>query len=314
LFVFVLAVLPARADQYPAGPIRMVVPFPPGGVVDVAARIFAEKLRNILGQPVLIESRPGASGTLGAQTVARATPDGYTLLFSSCDLITISSLKPQVGFDPKTQLLPITIVGSNPLALVANADVPFNDVKGFLQAAKASPQALQYGTPGVGMINQVVGEWIASAAHIKLSHIPFRGGSGAANAIAVGDVPLGIVSPPAVYPALVDLGRIKIIAVTSLTRPSFEPSSWATLAESGLQIDATNWLAVFAPAGTPDAIVSRLDQALSLVLLDEMLRKRMIDIGLNPEHLDPAASAARIRADTARYDQIIKDTGIRVEQ
>jgi tripartite-type tricarboxylate transporter receptor subunit TctC len=292
----------------------MIVPFLPGGGIDLAARIVGQKLGDILGQQIAIENRGGASGTIGAEAAARAAPDGYTIVFTDSDLVTIPSLLPRMNFDPDKDLLPITMVTSNPLIIVASASAPFSNVKELLDAAKTSPTALAYGTPGTATINRVVGEWIAVAAHIKLLNIPYMGGSELANAIAADEVPLGIVSPAAVYPGLVDAGKIKVIAQTGTQRASFLPSSWPTLAESALPINATLWLGLFAPAGTPDAIVSRLDQAMGQILQDDFVRKRMNNFGIGPEHIAKAAFAERIRADRTRYEEIIRQTGVRIEQ
>lgn len=315
--ILALALLPAihaaRADDYPTKAIRLIVPFPPGGGIDVAARIFQEKLGSILGQQIIIENRPGASGAVGAQFVSKAEPDGYTLLFCAGDFITIPQLMPQMTFSPAKELLPVAMVTNSPMILVASGSAPFSDVKGFLAAAKASPNGLSYATPGQGTVNNVIGQWIAVSAHIKMLQIAYRGGPAAAAGIAAGEVPVGIVQPPAVYPGLVDAGKIKVIALTGAKRPDFVPASWPTLAENGLPIDATLWLGMFAPLKTPEAIVARIDRAISQIVQDPDIRKRMNDAGINPEHIGPAAFAEKIRSDTARYDAIIQQAGMRFE-
>ena len=197
----------------------------------MVARIFQQKLGDILGQQIVIENRPGASGAVGAQLVAKADPDGYTLLFCAGDFITIPQLMPQMTFSPMKELVPIAMVTSNPMVLVASGNAPFSDLKGFLEAAKANPNGLAYATPGQGTVNNVVGQWIAVSAHIKLLHVAYRSGPAAVEGIAAGDVPLGIVQPPAVYPGLVNAGKIKVIALTGAQRPDFLPSTWPTFAE-----------------------------------------------------------------------------------
>jgi tripartite-type tricarboxylate transporter receptor subunit TctC len=304
----------AHADDYPNKTIRMIVPYPAGGGVDVVARIFQERLGDILGQQIVIENRPGASGAVGAQFVAKADPDGYTLLFCAGDFITIPRLMPQMTFSPMKELEPIAMVTSSPMILVASGDAPFSDIKGFLETAKANPNGLAYATPGQGTVNNVVGQWIAVSAHIKMLNVAYRSGPAAAEGIATGDVPLGIVQPPAVYPGLVDAGKIKVIALTGAQRPDFLPPTWKTLAESGLTIDSTIWLGMFAPLGTPNAIVTQLDRAISQIVQDAGIRKRMNDTGINPLHIGPAAFAERIRSDTVRYDAIIQQAGMHFEQ
>lgn len=315
VFVALLAAASfAQAQTYPSRPIRMIVGFPPGGVVDVAARIVGDRLGALLGQPVVIDNRPGASGTLAAGMIVKAVPDGYTLFLCPGDLITLATLKPHMDFDPGAQLVPVAMISSNPLVVVANAKAPYNSIKEMLDTARASPRALEYATPGPGTENHVVGEWIATAAQIKLLHVPYGGGAAAGNGVAAGVVPLGIFSPPVVYPALVDAGKVKVLALTGKDRPPFLPASWPTLMESGVPIDSTNWLGVFAPPSTPDQIVTRIDAALAEALQDATVQKRMNDFGMAPKHLGTAAFAAAIRADAATYARIIRETGIQVER
>jgi tripartite-type tricarboxylate transporter receptor subunit TctC len=304
----------AQAQTYPTRPIRMIVGFPPGGVVDVAARIVGDRLATLLGQPVVVENRPGASGTLAAGMAVKAAADGHTLFLCPGDLITLAALKPHMDFDPGTQLLPVAMISSNPLVVVANASAPFNGVKEVLDAARTSQRALEYATPGPGTENHVVGEWIAAAAHIKLLHVPFNGGAAAGNGVAAGFVPLGIFSPPVVYPALIDAGKVKVLALTGKDRPPFLPASWPTLIESGVPVDSINWLGVFVPLSTPDEIVTRIDAALAAAVQDATVRKRMNDFGMTPRHLGTAGFAAFIRADTATYARIIRETGIHIER
>ena len=303
----------AQADSYPSRPIRMIVGFPPGGVVDVAARIVGDRLGTLLGQPVVVDNRPGASGTLAAGLAMKAAPDGYTVFLCPGDLITLAVLKPHMDFEP-TQLQPVAMISSNPLVVVANAQAPFNTMKEMLDAARTSPRALEYATPGPGTENHVVGEWIATAAHIKLLHVPYSGGAAAGNGVAAGFVPLGIFSPPVVYPALIDAGKVKVLALTGKDHPLFLPASWPTLIESGVPVDSTNWLGVFVPPGTPDDIVTRIDAALAAAVQDSTVRKRMNDFGMTPKHLGSAAFVSFIRADSATYARIVRETGIHIER
>jgi tripartite-type tricarboxylate transporter receptor subunit TctC len=311
---FVVAAQRAAADEYPAKPIRLIVPYPAGGGVDLVARIFQQKLSEILGQQIIIENRPGASGAVGAQVVAKAEADGYTLLFCAGDFMTIPQLMPQMTFSPLKELLPVAMVTDSPMVLVAGGDAPFGDIKGVVEAANANPNGLAYATPGQGTVNNVVGQWIAVTANIRMLHVAYRSGAAAAEGIAGGEVPLGVVQPPAVYPGLVEAHKIKVIALTGMHRPDFLPPTWPTLAESGLPIDATIWLGLFAPIETPAPIVDRLDAAIAQLVQDGGVRKRMNDAGIAPEHLGPAPFGERVRADTAHYDAIIRQAGMKFEQ
>jgi tripartite-type tricarboxylate transporter receptor subunit TctC len=311
LAVLLLAAAGVRGQDYPSQPIRFIVPFLAGGGADVAARILGQKLSEAFGQQIIIENRAGAGGVIGANAAASAPPDGYTFLFGPGDFVTRPSLMPQMTFDPQKDLVPVAMVSSNPMLVVAGAHAPFNNVKELIAAAKAQPQGISYASPGTATINHVAGEWLAAEAGIKLVHVPYRGGGAAANGIAAGDVSLGVVSPPVVQ-ALIDTRAVKVIALTGKERPPSLPPSWPTLVENGLDIDAVFWVGLFAPTGTPDAVISRLDQETAKALQDETVRKRMVDAGLDPTYVHHAAFVERIRAEAARYDGIIRRTGIRV--
>ena len=211
----------ARADDYPTRPIHLIVSYPAGGVADVTARIIGQRLGEMFGQQIIVENRPGASGTVAANVVAKSSPDGYTLLLTPGDFIVMPSLAPQMAFDPSKDLVPIAMVTSTPLIVVANIDAPFNNMKELIAAAKAGP-GIPYATPGTGSIDHVAGEWMAIEAHIKLLHVPYRGGPASANGVAAGDVPLGVVTPSSVKP-LIEAGKVKVIALTGKNRPQSAP-------------------------------------------------------------------------------------------
>jgi tripartite-type tricarboxylate transporter receptor subunit TctC len=314
ILTFVTGLNVTRAEDYPDKPVRLIIPYPPGGGIDMVARIFQQKLGDLLGQQIVIDNRPGASGAIGAQVVSKSDPDGYTLLFCAGDFITIPQLMPQRTFSPMNELLPIAMMTDSPMVLVASANASFGDVRSVVDAAKVNPNGLAYATPGVGTVNNVVGQWIAVSARIKMLQVSYRSGPDAAKGVAAGDVALGIVQPVAVYPGLVAAGKIKVIALTGARRPDFAPSAWPTLAEGGLPVDATLWLGMFAPLGTPDAIVAKLDKAISQIVQDGDIRKRMNEAGINPQHIGPAAFAERIRSDASRYEAIIREAGMRFEQ
>jgi len=309
-----MSVISALAEGYPSRTIRIIIPYAVGGTVDLSARIVGERLGNILGQQIVIESRTGASGMLGASIVAKAPADGYTLLLCSSDVITLASLKPNADVDVTTQLLPIAMVNGNPMLVVANTKAPFGNVKEMVEVAKAGPHPLDYSTLGPGTVSDVLGQWIAIESGIKLHQIPYPGGSQAANAVAAGEIPLGIFSPPVVYPGLVDAGKIKVLALSGRDHPSNLPATWPTLIESGLPIEVLNWQGLFAPVGTPNAVVARLDQALRQALQDENIAKRMNVLGMTSQYLPQPAFIERIRADTAHYARIVQQAGIEIER
>jgi tripartite-type tricarboxylate transporter receptor subunit TctC len=303
----------AQAQNYPTRPIRFIVPFPAGGVADVTARLIGQRLGETLGQSIIIENRTGASGTLGVDAATKAAPDGYTLLFTTGDFITTPTLMPKVAFDPYKDLIPITQVATAPLLLGAHAAGSIGSVKDLIAQARTAPGKIAYSSPGNGTINQLAVEWLAIEAKLKFLHVPYRGGAPAAVAVAAGDVPIGALTPSSAQP-LLEAGKVKVLALMTKQRPSFAPSDWTTLAEQGLAVDAALWVALFAPTGTPQTIVDRLDEAVLRILKDEALRKRLNALGTEASGISQKAFVARIRTDAARYLEIIKQTGIRVDR
>ena len=311
LLVLFAAPAQAQTQTYPTRPIRFIVPFPPAGVADVTARLMGQKLSEALGQQPVIENRPGASGTLGADAAAKAAPDAYTLLITTGDFITTPTLMPKMAFDPNKDLLPVTMIATAPLLLGAHAGGPIGSVNDLLTRAKAEPGKIAFASPGNGTINHLAVEWLAIEGGIKLLHVPYRGGVPAATGVAAGDVPIGALTPSSAQP-FIDAGKIKPLALMTRQRPAFAPD-WPTLAEGGMAVDAALWVGLFAPAGTPPAIVSRLDAEVGRILKDAAVRKRLNDLGTEASAISQAAFAERIRLDAARYARIIEQTGIRVE-
>jgi tripartite-type tricarboxylate transporter receptor subunit TctC len=300
---------PARAQSYPDRPIRAIVPFPAGGVADAVARIVGQKLGDRLGRSIVIENRTGASGTLGAAIVAKSPPDGYTLLVTTGDFMTMTPIMPPLSFDPYKELIPITMLAAAPAILIANSNSGMNSVRDIVEAARARPGTLAYSSPGVGTTNQLAMEGLAIAAGIKLLHVPYRGGAPAATAVAAGDVPIGCVTPSS-GEGLIQSGKVKVIALMTKQRPSFAPD-WPTLADAGMDIDAALWVGLFAPAGTPAPIVNRLDAEAIGVLRSAEMQKQLAAIGTDSSPISQAAFAQRIKADAARYAVVIEKTGLR---
>jgi tripartite-type tricarboxylate transporter receptor subunit TctC len=303
----------AFGQTYPNRPVRFIVPFPAGGVADVTARLIGQRLGEALGQTIVVENRTGASGTLGVDAVTRATPDGYTLLFTTGDFITTPTLMPKMNFDPYKDLIPIVQVATAPLLLGAHAGGPVGSVKELVAQAKGHPGKIAYSSPGNGTINQLAVEWLAIEAGLKFLHVPYRGGAPAAVAVAAGDVPIGALTPSSAAP-LLEAKKVKVLALMTKQRPSFAPAEWPTLAELGYAVDAALWVALYAPAGTPQAIVDRLDQEVLHILKDQGVRKRLNDLGTEASGVSQKAFAERIRADAASYLKIIKQTGVKVDQ
>jgi tripartite-type tricarboxylate transporter receptor subunit TctC len=300
----------APAQDYPTRPVRVIVPFPAGGITDVGARIVGQKLGEALGQPAVIENRAGASGTLGVDAVTKAVPDGYTILITTGDFITVPSLMPATAYDPYKDLIPVTRIATAPLLLLTHPASGLGSVKDVIAKAKAEPGKLAFGSPGHGTINQLAVEWLALEAGIKLLHVPYRGGAALVNGLAAGDTALGVTTLTSVK-GLVDDGKIKVMAQLVRERPAFL-REWPTMTDSGLNVDAGLTLGVYVPANTPAAIVSRLDAEMLKILKDETLRKRFNELGMEVSPVSGAALVERIRSEAARYKQIIEQTGVKL--
>jgi tripartite-type tricarboxylate transporter receptor subunit TctC len=316
LGAFVLGALPlpaaAQAQNYPNRPVRLVVPFPPGGIADVVARVVGQKLAEAWGQQAVIDNRTGASGTLGADAVAKATPDGYTLLLTTGDFITTPTLMPKMAFDPYKDLIPIIMIARGPLLLGANSQSSIGSLNDLLTEAKAKPGTIAFSSPGNGTINHLAVEWLAIEAGLKLLHVPYRGGVPAAVGVAAGDVPIGALTPSSAAP-FVEAGKVKILALMTKQRPSFTPLEWPTLAEKGFPVDAALWVGLFAPTGTPEPILNRLNDDVARILQDETVRQRLNSVGTEASAISRADFVERIRADAERYSRVIEQVGIRIQ-
>ena len=298
-----LVAAPASAQtssqSWPSRNIRVIVPFPAGGVADIGAPLVSPKLAEALGQPAVIENRAGASGTLGVDAVSKSPPDGYTILMTTGDFITVPSLMPATAYDPYKDLIPVTRIAIAPLLLLTHPGGGLASVKDVIAQAKAEPGKLAFGSPGHGTINQIAAEWLALEAGIKLLHVPYRGGAAMANGLAAGDTALGVTTQSSVQ-GMIDAGKIKVLSILSRERPSFL-KDWPTMTDSGLNVDAGLNLGLYVPAGTPAAIVSRLDTEMLQILKDEALRKRFVELGMDVTPVSQAALAERIRSEAARF-------------
>jgi len=301
---------PASAQSYPTRPVRVIVPFPAGGFTDVGARIVAQKLADVVGQPMVIENRAGASGTLGVGEAVKSAPDGYTLLMTTGDFATVTALMPKMAFDPLTALIPVTRFVTVPLLLLTNPNSGVGSVKELIEKAKAEPGKYAYGSPGLGTINQLAAEWFALEAGIKLLHVPYKGGAQMATGLAGGEIPLAVTTQGTVQ-GLLEAGKIKPLSVLGRTRPSFL-REMPSMADSNLNVDAELNISLYVPAGTPAEIVSRLDAGVLQVLRDEAIRKRFNELGMDVTPISQGALAERLRSDAARYQRVIDQTGVKL--
>lgn len=308
-----LASLLAEAQDFPTKPLRMIVPYAPGGVLDVSARSIAISLGEELGQQIIVENKPGAGGNIGTDLVARSDPDGYTILMFADTNTIAPALYSKLNSDPVTDFEPITLLASGSHVLVAHPSLPVANVAELIKYAKAHPGKLSYATPGTGTAQHLGGEMFKSAAGLQIAHVPYKGGGQAINDIVGGQVQLAMLG---LAPALPHIrsGRLKALAVTGQARVAVLPEV-PTLQESGLPGVVTNqWLGAVVPAGTPKPVVAKLYAALVKSVKAQSVRSVLERIGLTVSpSASPADFAVFIKADLERWPAIVKAAGARAD-
>jgi tripartite-type tricarboxylate transporter receptor subunit TctC len=284
----------AFADTFPSKPIQLVIPFPPGGATDVIGRLVGKKLGDKLGQTVVIDNRPGAGTIVGASYVAKAAPDGYTLLASSGTTFSVNpAIHAKLPYDPVKSFEPIGFTGRTGLILLANKDQPVSNLKQLVAAAKAQPGKLTYGSFGSGTTAQFAGEMLFNLAGVKLLHVPYKGSAPAMTDLIGGQIPFTVDTVAAAIPQ-VKSGKVKAIAVTTAKRSTLLPDV-PTAAEAGYPgIDADTWLALVAPRGLPPEVKQKLEKALAEVMADPDTRKALTNAGFEPLDGNGAAVSAQI--------------------
>jgi tripartite-type tricarboxylate transporter receptor subunit TctC len=306
-----LLAAPALAQDWPSRPIRLIVPFTPGGPVDVVARLLAERLRDLLGQPVLIENRAGAGGSLGVRQVATSPPDGTSFVLTSSSLAIWPAMHPQGGLDPRQDLTPVSLVADIATTIVARPGGPLGDLDALLRAARAEAGAITYGTSGIGSSNHLSGALFAAMAGVVLTHVPYRGASVAMNALMSRDIDIVFASTVETLPAHRD-GRARILAVTTPGRiPSLPDVPAAQEAVPGYV--APNWFALAGPPGLPAGILGRLGAALAMIGQDGSFQARLAELGAIPRLSPPEQLAARLAEDIPTWRRVAEEAGIRAE-
>ena len=303
----------ALAEGYPAKPIQLIVPFPPGGAVDIVGRTISKKLGDRLGQPIVIENKAGAGTVVGAAFVANAPADGYTLLISSGSTFTVNpALNAKLPYDPVKSYEPIGMVARVPLILLANREVPVGNLKQLIGAVQRAPDKFSYGSFGNGTTGHFAAELTWSAAGIKVMHVPYRGSAPAMSDLMGGQIPFTIDTVAAALPQL-KAGKIKAIAVTGATRATQLPDV-PTVAESGFPgFSADSWLAVVAPRGLPAEAKAKLHKALADTLADAEVRSKLIAAGLEPSYATGDAVLTQIEDELPRMRAIAQRAQIRAD-
>ncbi|HXF46454.1 MAG TPA: tripartite tricarboxylate transporter substrate binding protein [Burkholderiaceae bacterium] len=311
--VLAAAALPLQAQTYPNRPIKLIVPFPPGGNVDLSARILAPELARELGQPVVVENKPGAGGTIGLDAVAKSAPDGYTLgLASPINHLAAPSLHPRLPYDAIKDFAPVGLVASVPMVLVVGPSTPVHSVDELLALARKRNGAMTMASAGSGSGNHIVGEMFQAAAGVRFVHVPYKGSALANNDLAGGHVDLHFDQLSSVLP-LIRSGKLRPLAVTTAKR-SLLLADTPTLSESGIaQFDASTTLGLVLPGGAAPDLVKRLNTALTAVLNRPSVRDQFARLGADVRPSTPAEYAAFIRSEIERTGQIVRERNIKLD-
>jgi tripartite-type tricarboxylate transporter receptor subunit TctC len=302
-----------RADEYPSRPITLVVPFPPGGSTTVMARNVADRMAVALGQQIVVENRGGAGGTIGTRSVVKAAPDGYTILLSYTGTFSIApTAYANPGYDPRKDFEPIGMIGAAPNLLVVTPSLPVHSVAELIQYARASTAPLQYGSPGVGTVNHLAGEMLGNEIGAKLQHIPYKGNGPALGDLLGGHIPMMFMPIPAAI-GNVKSGTLRALAVSSAKRSDVLPDL-PTLAETGVPgFDVALRYGLVAPAGTPRAIIERLNKELNAALASEEVKQRLATEGADALPGSPEAYAADIDKEEKKWGALVRKLDLKVE-
>ena len=306
-------VLPAQAqDKWPSKPITYVVPFPAGGTTDILARLIGQKLGPALGTTVIIDNRPGAGGNIGSELVARAAPDGYTIMGGTISSHSINASLYKLSYDPLKSFAPITLIGTNANVLVVNPASPFKSVKELIAAAKAKPDSLSFASAGNGTSQHLSAELFKTMAGINMVHIPYKGSAPAIQDVIGGQVPL-MFDTTVVAGPFIQSGKVRALAVTSAKRVATLPDV-PTMAEAGVPgYEVVSWQAMFAPAGTPPAIVQRLQTEVAAILKQPDVQERLAKLGVDPSGMAPQQLAEFQAAEIAKWAKVVKAANVKVD-
>jgi tripartite-type tricarboxylate transporter receptor subunit TctC len=303
----------AKAQAFPNRTITLVIPFAPGGSTSIVGRVIADRMSQLLGESIVVDNRPGAGGTVGTKLVAKSEPDGYTLLLGYTGTLAIGpSLYKNVGYDPRKDFAPIGMIGHAPNSLVVHPSFPAKTVTELIAYAKAHPGQVNFGSAGVGTVSHICGEYFAQAAGITLVHIPYKGTAPALTDVLGGHIPMAFAPIPAAH-ANVSGGLLRALAVTSASRSTLLPDV-PTISESGLPgFDISLYYGLVAPAGTPRAVIDKLNKELRAALASEEVKKQLSQDGTEITPGTPEDYAAFIDKDEKKWSQLLKVSGIEQE-
>lgn len=302
----------AQTTAYPEKPVRFIVPYPPGGGTDVVARIVQERFHAALGQPVLIENKGGAGGSIGTEVVAHSAADGYTVLFTLSSHTINPAIFQKLSFDTVKDFEPVGMVASLPQVLVANPEMPANTIAELIALAKAKPDLLSYASVGNGSPGHLAGELFKLRTGTQMTHIPYRGGGPAVTDVMAGQVPLLWVSIPAAA-QFINVGKLKALAVSTIKRSAAFPDV-PTIQESGIaDFEVDSWYAMFVPAKTPKPIVDKLNRALNTALSDPLVREKLLAQGAEATGGTTSALSQVVAAELPKWAKLVRDAHIKAE-
>ena len=303
----------AWAQAWPAKPIRLLVPFPPGGGTDAIARATSQRVAATTGWTFVVENRPGAGGNLGVDAAAKAAPDGYTLVIGQTSNMAINAtLYPKLPYDPRKDLAPVVLLANAALVLVTGTGTPYKTLDDVVKVSRAKPGSLNFASPGNGTVAHLTGEMWQAAAGVKMQHVPYKGAAQALPDVVSGTVDLYMASVPTLI-GQIRQGKLRPLAVTSARRVDDVPEV-PTINESGYKgFDAVTWFGLLAPRGTPAEVVARLNAEFNKALKDPELRKRLADEGADPAGGTPEQFGALIRDDIPRWGKVVRDSGAKID-
>ena len=300
------------AQAYPSKPIRLILPFPPGGPTDIVGRLTGQKIGEQVGQQVIADSRPGASGNIGLELASKAPPDGYTIVLSSPVISLSPHMYTKLNYDPLKDLAPIALVGALRNVLVVHPSVPAKNLKELVQLARKSPGKLNYGSGGVGTTTHLAPELLKSLEKLDIVHVPYKGSGLALIGLAGGQVDLEILAIPAALPQI-QAGRVKALAVLAPQRSAQLPQV-PTSKESGYEnFEISVWYGILAPAGTPREIVNRLNGEINKAIVSPDMKEKLVQNGIEPLGGTPEQFGSYIRSESVRFGKVIRDAGIKAE-
>lgn len=301
-----------QAQTFPSRPLRIVVPFPPGGAADITSRVLADHMGKSLGQTVIVENRPGGSTMIGSEVVARAPADGHTLLVVFPSFIVNPALRSQMAFDPLKDFKAVGLTMSVPMAIAVHPSVPAKNLEELVALARARPGELSYGTPGIGTTHHVMGEMLRQAAKINITHAPFQGGAPALTAVTGGHISMMYGNATEVAPS-VKTGKIRAIVVTGAERAEVMPEV-PTMREAGYpELEATNWSGLVVAAATPPAIIARLNAELVSALRSADVREKFRSFGIEPTPGTAEQFAAFLQSESVRYTRVVREAGVKAD-